>query len=216
MNILNKMSIPKYLQHRLLALNIKTIKDLMLYDPIHLYKLMKINDPSLSFNVLLDLYAISNQIDYNSINSELKKLLINRYKQLLPIREYPSNNDINYYLNQALSKAQEGLLNNEVPIGAIIVSNGQIIASSYNITSNNILHHAEIIAISEAQQKLNSNRLIDCDIYVTIEPCVMCVGAIIQARIRNVIFGAVEPKTGAIQSQFKLLKNIHKINFYNS
>jgi tRNA(Arg) A34 adenosine deaminase TadA len=203
------MEIPKYLKNKLLTFNITTLDDILKYNPIQLYALLKEKNPGLNFNVLFHLYSIYKKINFSAIDSNLKIILINEYKQLLPKLQNPTIDEINYYLNKALNLANKSYIINEVPIGAIIVKNNTIIGKGYNktIKNNSILGHAEILAIQSAQKKLNNYRLIDCDLYVTIEPCVMCIGAIMNARIKRVIFGALEPKTGAIKSQYNILNN---------
>ncbi len=103
------------------------------------------------------------------------------------------------YMLEAIKEAKKGLMKEEVPVGCIIVNNGKIIARAYNKreTKQNALLHAEIIAINKACKKMNSWRLDDCDIYVTLEPCPMCAGAIIQSRIKNLYYGANDTKSGA-------------------
>lgn len=105
-------------------------------------------------------------------------------------------------MRDALTQAKKAEAIGEVPIGAVIVHNGKIIARGYNKreTKKNALLHAEIIAIDKACKKLGGWRLPNCDIYVTLEPCPMCMGAIISARIENVFFGAYDEKSGACGS----------------
>ena len=106
----------------------------------------------------------------------------------------------------ALQEANNAYSLGEVPIGAVIVYNNKVISTGFNYRekSNNALYHAEIIAINKACNYMNSWRLIDCDIYVTVEPCPMCAGAIINSRIRNLIFGANDPKAGCCGSIINL------------
>ena len=106
----------------------------------------------------------------------------------------------------ALSEAETAFLNNEVPVGAVIVKNGKVIAAAHNRREEkqNALSHAEIEAINIACKKLGSWRLDDCEIYVTLEPCPMCTGAIINARIKTVIFGGYDNKMGAMDSVINL------------
>ncbi len=101
-------------------------------------------------------------------------------------------------LKEAKLAAQKG----EVPVGAVIVKNGEIIAKTHNkmIEQNDALAHAEILAIKLAQKKLNNSRLTDCDLYVTLEPCTMCAGAISLARLRRLYYGAPDIKGGAIDN----------------
>ena len=116
------------------------------------------------------------------------------------------NKDV-YFMGKALLLAKKAGKKGEVPIGAIVVKNGKIISKAYNCREKrqNATYHAEIIAISKACKKLRSWRLDDCEMYCTLEPCVMCAGAIVNARIKRVIFGACEPKSGAISSKFHVL-----------
>lgn len=105
----------------------------------------------------------------------------------------------NFFMTQALQQAKLALQSNEVPIGAIIVQQDQVIAVGHNlsITSLDPTAHAEIVAIRNAAKILGNYRLIDASLYVTIEPCIMCFGALLQARIKHLIFGASDPKFGA-------------------
>lgn len=110
-------------------------------------------------------------------------------------------------MKEALKQAQKAYEKMEVPVGAVIVKDGKIIARAYNQKEykNDTTNHAEILAIKKASKKLNSWRLLDCDMYVTLEPCSMCAGALIQSRIRKVYIGASDEKTGACGSVLNLL-----------
>ena len=105
-------------------------------------------------------------------------------------------------LGQAVQAAQAG----EVPVGAVVVCNGQVIATGRNspIGGHDPTAHAEIIALRAAAQALGNYRLPDCELYVTLEPCAMCCGAILHARLKRVVFGAPDPKTGAAGSVINL------------
>ena len=105
-------------------------------------------------------------------------------------------------MREALKQAEFAKKSNEVPIGAVIVKDGQVIGigRNTNISSHSVAAHAEINAINEAGIRLKNYRLVDCDIYVTVEPCHMCAKAIVDARFRNLYFGTPEPKSGAIIS----------------
>ena len=112
------------------------------------------------------------------------------------------------YMKEALKEAKKAELIDEVPIGCIIVKDDKIIARGHNQreTNQSPIGHAEIIAINKASKKLKSWRLEGCDIYVTLEPCIMCSGAIIQSRIRKVYYGAFDPKGGALGSSINVLE----------
>ncbi len=105
-------------------------------------------------------------------------------------------------MKKALAQARVAYRKNEAPIGVVIVKDGKVIARAHNRreTGKNALYHAEILAINKACKRLGGWRLFECDMYVTLEPCLMCAGAIVQARIRNLYFGAYDPKGGAVGS----------------
>ena len=111
------------------------------------------------------------------------------------------------YMLEALKEAELAKLEDEVPIGCVVVKDDQIIARAHNQreVTNNPLGHAETLAIKKASKVLNDWQLVDCDLYVTIEPCIMCGGAIIQSRIRKVIYGAPDLKGGAFGSSINIL-----------
>ena len=116
----------------------------------------------------------------------------------------------------ALKKKKKAYDKGEVPVGAVIVKDGKVISKAYNLKEikNDTTNHAEILAIKKASKKLNSWRLIDCEMYVTLEPCSMCAGALIQSRIKKVYIGAMDYKTGACGSVLNLLENYsfnHKV-----
>jgi tRNA(adenine34) deaminase len=120
-----------------------------------------------------------------------------------------------YYMKAALREAKKAKDINEVPIGAVIVLDGKIIARGHNKreSTNDPTTHAEIIAIRKASKKLNNWRLVNCEIYVTIEPCLMCMGAIINSRISSVIYGANDAKGGAITSSLNI-NEVRNLNHY--
>ena len=111
------------------------------------------------------------------------------------------------YMKAALKQAQKAYQLGEVPIGCVIVHEGKIIARGYNRrnTDKNTLAHAEITAINRASKKIGDWRLEECTLYVTLEPCQMCVGAIVQARIPSVVMGCMNPKAGCAGSILNLL-----------
>ena len=112
------------------------------------------------------------------------------------------------FMLAALKEADKAEAIDEVPIGCVIVKDGKIIARGFNHreTNNDPTGHAEIIALRKASKKLNDWQLVDCELYVTLEPCIMCGGAIIQSRIKRVYFGAYDFKGGAFGSSIDILK----------
>lgn len=124
------------------------------------------------------------------------------------------------YMYSALQEAERAFQENEIPIGAVIVYQDKIIARGYNQTEKlkDPTAHAEMIAITAASNYLQNWRLNECDLYVTTEPCVMCAGAILLSRIKNIYFGTFEPKYGACGSLFNILesnKYNHKPNVFS-
>lgn len=117
------------------------------------------------------------------------------------------------FMKEALKEAKKAYDKLEVPVGCVIVKDGKIISRGYNQkeTKFDTTKHAEILAIQKASKKLNSWRLLDCDMYVTLEPCSMCAGAIINSRIRKVYIGTFDEKTGACGSVFNLFTD-YKFN----
>ena len=114
-----------------------------------------------------------------------------------------------YYMKEALKEAKKAYKKLEVPVGAIIVKDDKIIARGYNKkeSSNNCIMHAEIDAIKKASKALDNWRLNDCEMYVTLEPCVMCAGAIVSSRIKKVYIGTMEENSGACGTKINILKN---------
>ena len=123
-----------------------------------------------------------------------------------------------YYMKQAIKEAEKACKKLEVPVGAIIVKEGKIIARAHNQkeTKTDTTKPAEILAIQKASKKIGAWRLIDCEMYVTLEPCSMCAGAIINSRIKKVYIGALDEKTGAVGSVLNLFKDYtfnHKVEY---
>ena len=110
-------------------------------------------------------------------------------------------------MGAALEEAARAAALGEVPVGAVVARNGEIIAAAHNTreTEKNALHHAELLAIDAACKKLGGWRLWQCELFVTLEPCPMCAGAIVGARVKKLYFGAYEPKSGSAESRFSVL-----------
>lgn len=117
------------------------------------------------------------------------------------------------FMNEALKEARKAYSEDEVPVGCVIVKDNKIIARGHNKKekNKNAILHAEIVTLNKAQKKLNDWHLNECTLYVTLEPCLMCTGAIIQTRIKKVVFGCNDPKGGAIESSLKIqeIKNLN-------
>ena len=201
--------IPFYLQQKLSIFAINTLDDLKNHNYLHVFAWLKDKFPSIGFRTLYSLYQIVNNRTLSDLTKLEQQEILDQYRTLPPCYAPISPEIINYYLMLATNEARTALINDEVPIGAVLVKNNQVVSVGYNKTlsaKSNILH-AEIIAIRTAQVKLDAMYLDECDLYVTIEPCLMCSGAIISSRIKRVIFGALQPKTGAYMSQYQVFKN---------
>jgi tRNA(adenine34) deaminase len=110
--------------------------------------------------------------------------------------------DDEMHMRQALAQAIKAKARGEVPVGAVIVGDGKILGRGYNQPAgrSDPTAHAEVVAIRKAGRKRGNYRLVECDLYVTLEPCAMCLGAVVQARLRRVVYGALDPKSGAVCS----------------
>lgn len=122
------------------------------------------------------------------------------------------------WMKEALKEAKKAYEKEEVPVGAVIVKEGKIIARAHNLKENkqDTTCHAELLAIQKASKKLNAWRLENCEMYVTLEPCSMCAGALIQSRIKKVYIGTMDYKTGACGSVYNLLEDYtfnHKVEY---
>ncbi len=113
------------------------------------------------------------------------------------------------FMKEALKEAEKAAQKGEVPIGAVIVKDGRIISRGHNLRESrqDPLAHAEMIAIYKAAKKLNNWRLTGCTLYVTVEPCPMCAGAILQSRIDRLVYGTEDPKAGAVKTLYRILED---------
>ena len=111
-----------------------------------------------------------------------------------------------WFMRLALAEAGEAATRGEVPVGALAVCDGEVVGKGFNRREElkSPLAHAEMAAIDEAAHALQSWRLTECTLYVTLEPCIMCVGAILQARLRRLVFGCLDPKAGAVESLYRM------------
>jgi tRNA(adenine34) deaminase len=128
-------------------------------------------------------------------------------------KEMKNNDEI--YMREALKEAKKAYQKQEIPVGAIIVYQDKIIARAHNtrVSEKQVFTHAEIKAINKACKKINSWVLEDCTIYVTLEPCMMCTGGLLQSRIKRIVYATNEPKHGVIESIDQVLDN-HKLNHH--
>lgn len=168
-------------------------------------------------DMLSEMEKISKQILELQKKSELTKSERRRLSrlqkkvELLEVQQKEENTQFEkdiYYMKEAVRQAKKAAMLNEVPIGCVIVKDDVIISRGYNRrnTDHSTLSHAEISAIRKASRKLNDWRLEDCTLYVTLEPCQMCAGAIVQARIKRVVVGSMNPKAGCAGSVLNILQ----------
>ena len=113
------------------------------------------------------------------------------------------------YMKEALKEAEKAMQNDEIPVGAVMVCNGKIIGRGSNnrLIKGSPLGHAEIEAMQEASKALDNWRFDDCTLYVTLEPCAMCAGAMVQSRLKVLVFGANDPKAGAVGSLYNIVQD---------
>lgn len=113
------------------------------------------------------------------------------------------------WMYEALRAAQRALQTGEVPVGAVVVCDGRMVSSGFNrnILDSDPTAHAEIVALRQAAASIGNHRLGNCDLFVTIEPCAMCAGAMVHARIRRLVYGAEDPKAGAVHSVMRVLNH---------
>jgi tRNA(adenine34) deaminase len=212
-------NLPLYLQEKLKPFAINSVGDLVKHDYLKVFAWIRDKYPSSSYKVLYDLHCIILGLPLNSLDTITQKHIKQSYSQILPCYAPIEAKTINKYLDLAQEQAKLAYAHEEIPIGAVIVKDDRVIASGYNLSkkSNLACVHAEIEVINKAAKYLNTPYLPDCDLYVTIEPCLMCSGAIINSRVKRVIFGALEIKTGAVFSQYRVFENKnvnHKTEVY--
>ena len=183
-------------------LGIRTLADLRQTGAVQTFLLLKASGLTLTKSTLWQLESLLNGTLPQEITQHDKIRLLAELKNHPPVAAFPPQGEMAHFMGLALKQAKLSALMGEIPVGAVIVSDGKIIASAHNtcIADCNVSRHAEINALAQAGSEMQNYRLDECDIYITLEPCAMCASALIQARIKRVIYGAAEPKTGAAGS----------------
>lgn len=183
-------------------LGIRTLADLRQTGAVQTFLLLKASGLTLTKSTLWQLESLLNGTLPQEITQHDKTRLLAELKNYPPVAAFPPQGEMEYFMHRALAQAEMSASRGEIPVGAVIVSDGKIIASAHNtcIADCNVSRHAEINALAQAGSEMQNYRLDGCDIYITLEPCAMCASALIQARIKRVIYGAAEPKTGAAGS----------------
>lgn len=183
-------------------LGIRTFADLRQTGAVQTFLLLRASGLTLTKSTLWQLESLLNGTLPQEMAQHDKTRLLAELKKHPPVAAFPPQSEMEHFMGLALEQAKLSALMGEIPVGAVIVSDGKIIASAHNtcIADCNVSRHAEINALAQAGSEMQNYRLDGCDIYITLEPCAMCASALIQARIKRVIYGAVEPKTGAAGS----------------
>jgi len=140
-------------------------------------------------------------------NLKGKRLLGVRVHVPLMIKEQPTPGSDELWMEEALRAAQRALEAGEVPVGAVVVRDGRVVGRGWNrnIAESDPTAHAEVVALREAGSTVGNHRLGDCELFVTIEPCAMCAGAIAHARLKRLVYGAEDPKAGAVRSVMQVV-----------
>ncbi|WP_114154643.1 tRNA adenosine(34) deaminase TadA [Chromobacterium haemolyticum] len=170
--------------------------------PVLAFLQLKSRGHTATRKLLFALEAACCGIHWNQLGDEAKDALLRQLAAHPPVAAPPSDTEITLHLTQALELAAQAGLEGEIPVGAVVVRQGEVIGRGYNqpIGRHDPSAHAEIMAMRDAAGQLGNYRLDGCDLYVTLEPCLMCSGAIMHARIARVIYGAPDAKTGAAGS----------------
>lgn len=195
--------------HTLAQCGVFTLADLQVKNPCVAFLLLKDSGLSVTQSVFWQLVALCCLKTVPELSEQEKQFWQNELNNTPPVARFPDSEIMQGFMREAIFQAALAAQMGEVPVGAVIVYQDEMIARAHNrcVIDCNISHHAEIQALAAAGQVLGNYRLSDCDMYISLEPCAMCASAIMQARIRRVIFAASEPKTGAAGSVINLFAN---------
>lgn len=176
------------------------------WNPSHAFLLLQQKMQGITQSVFWHLVGVVEQCAAHELTAEQRAFWQHHLQQHPPVALFPMLPEMRFFMQQALVQAQQAAALGEVPVGALVVRHGEIIAAAHNQCEqqHNVAAHAEINVLAQAGRVLQNHRLTDCDLYITLEPCAMCASAILQARIRRVIFAAHEPKMGAAGSVVNL------------
>ncbi|MBH5329482.1 nucleoside deaminase [Eikenella sp. S3360] len=192
-------------RHTLLQLGIANTSALRRTGPAAAFLLLKAAGLTVTESTLWQLVLLA-EGRTGHLNDGEKAQWRSRLRAHRPVAVFPPADDMAHWMRQALQQAGQAAAAGEVPVGAVVVRRGEIVGSGANacISGHSVCRHAEILALTEAGRKLGNYRLDGCDLYVTLEPCSMCAGAIMQSRIRRLVYAAAEPKSGAAGSVLDL------------
>ena len=194
--------LPPAVVRHLCELGIPDVSALRACGPVAAFLLLKSVGLTPTSRVLYALEAAVRGIHWSLLTDSEREALRRRAAEHPPVRPSPPAEEMARMMDEALHLAEQAAAAGEVPVGALVVRNGLIIGRGYNrpVGSGDPSAHAEMLALREAAQVVGSYRLNGCDLYVTLEPCTMCAGAIVQARVDRLLYGAAEPKSGAAGS----------------
>ena len=192
---------PKAIQW-LATLGLSSRHDLQSCGSVRAYLLLKASGHTVTDKLLFALEAAARDVHWSALNDSDRQALREAAAAHAPVRPLPPAAQLQQHMQAALALAREAAKLGEVPVGAVVVKDGQIIGQGYNqpISSHDPSAHAEMVALRQAAQVLGNYRLAGCTLYVTLEPCAMCSGAILHSRLDHVIYGAREARTGAAGS----------------
>lgn len=190
---------PKVVQ-KLAEWRVYSVQDLRDFDPCRAFLLLKKSGLTVTQTVFWQLVQLCESA--RDLLPEQREFWQAKLQQFPPVALFPSLHEMATFMRVALAQAEQAACMGEVPVGAVLVRHGEIVAQAHNlcVSRHSVCQHAEIQVIEQAGKKMQNYRLNDCDLYVTLEPCIMCAGAIVQSRVQRLIFAAPEHKTGAAGS----------------
>ncbi|WP_147692530.1 tRNA adenosine(34) deaminase TadA [Vogesella mureinivorans] len=196
---------PKAIQW-LAALGLSDRATLLACGSVRAYLLLKASGHTVTDKLLFALEATARGVHWSALTDNDRQALRQAAAAHAPVRPLPPANELQQHMQAALALARQAASAGEVPVGAVVVKEGQIIGQGYNqpISRHDPSAHAEMVALRQAAQALGNYRLAGCTLYVTLEPCAMCSGAILHSRLDQVIYGAREARTGAAGSVIDL------------
>lgn len=217
MSFLSSPPLPPRAISWLAELGIHSAESLAATGPATAFLQLKAAGHTVTERLLFALAAAASGRHWNELTQREKDELLTILRSHPPVRLPPAPAEITRFMALARELAEQGQAQGEVPVGALIVKDGEIIGRGFNcpIASHDPSAHAEMQALREASRRVGNYRLSGCDVYVTLEPCAMCSGAILHARLDRVIFGARDDKTGAAGSVVNLF-NERKLNSHTA
>lgn len=187
-------------------IGITSTEALCCYGTVRAFLMLKALGHTVTERLLINLEAAAQERHWSEISPEQREQLRTQLRQHPPVAVQPSPTEAHRWMSEALNEADRAMDACEVPVGAVVVYRGEIIGRGHNqpIQQHDPSAHAELLALRDAAQRLENYRLSECDLYVTLEPCPMCAGAILNARVARVIYGAPDLKMGASGSVINL------------